>query len=63
MHEYVKEIRTPNKHLLVGNILRENDRLYLVIKNRGKTDSIALDLLFSYIYFEESESSEYNLCE
>ncbi len=46
---YIKEIRTPKKHLLVGIISKENDDLYLTIKNRGKTDSIAIKLLLSDI--------------
>ncbi len=53
MYNYSKEIRTPEKNLLVGIISEENGHLYLVIKNRGKMDRIAVEILLSDIYQAE----------
>ena len=60
MYENTKEIRTPKKHLLVGIVSREDDRLYLVVKNRGKTDRIAMELLLSNIYPDENTTLDLN---
>lgn len=53
------EIRTPNKHLLIGTLLKEDNDLFLVIKNRGKTDYIAIEMLISSIHqYDHSDSSK-----
>ena len=50
MHDFSKEIRTPKKNLLVGILTRENNDIYLIVKNRGK---IAIEILLSDIYPDE----------
>lgn len=60
MMEFSKEIRTPNKQLLVGILTRENDRIYLVVKNRGKIDRIAIEILLSNIYLDEETNKDRN---
>ena len=53
MHDFSKEIRTPKKKLLVGILTRENNDIYLIVKNRGKIDKIAIEILLSNIYPDE----------
>lgn len=53
MHDFSKEIRTPKKNLLVGILTRENNDIYLIVKNRGKIDKIAIEILLSNIYPDE----------
>lgn len=53
MHYFSKEIRTPKKNLLVGILTRENNDIYLIVKNRGKIDKIAIEILLSNIYPDE----------
>ena len=53
MHDFSKEIRTPKKKLLVGILTRENNDIYLIVKNRGKIDKIAIEILLSKIYSDE----------
>ena len=53
MHDFSKEIRTPKKNLLVGILTRENNDIYLIVKNRGKIDKIAIEILLSKIYSDE----------
>jgi hypothetical protein len=53
MHDFSKEIRTPKKNLLVGILTRENNDIYLIVKNRGKIDKIAIEILLSDIYPDE----------
>ena len=53
MHDFPKEIRTPKKNLLVGILTRENNDIYLIVKNRGKIDKIAIEILLSNIYPDE----------
>ena len=55
MTDFLKEIRTPKKQLLVGILTRENDRIYLIVKNRGKIDRIAIEVLLSNIYPDEKQ--------
>lgn len=55
MIDFSKEIRTPKKQLLVGILTRENDRIYLIVKNRGKIDRIAIEVLLSNIYPDEKQ--------
>ncbi len=55
MPDFSKEIRTPKKQLLVGILTRENDRIYLIVKNRGKIDRIAIEVLLSNIYPDEKQ--------
>ena len=50
------EIRTPDLHLLIGTVSRENGRLYLVIKHKGKIDRIAIESLLSDIYEADKTS-------
>lgn len=60
MMDYSKEIRTPKKKLLVGILTRENDHIYLVVKNRGKIDRIAIEILLSNIYPDEITTMDRN---
>ena len=53
MHDFSKEIRTPKKNLLVGILTRENNDIYLIVKNRGKIDKIAIEILLADIYPDE----------
>lgn len=53
MQDFSKEIRTPKKNLLVGILTRENNDIYLIVKNRGKIDKIAIEILLSNIYPDE----------
>ena len=53
MHDFSKEIRTPKKKLLVGILTKENNDTYLIVKNRGKIDKIAIEILLSSIYPDE----------
>ena len=55
MPNFSKEIRTPKKQLLVGILTRENDRIYLVVKNRGKIDRIPIEILLSNIYPDKKQ--------
>lgn len=50
MHDFSKEIRTPKKNLLIGILSRKNNDIYLIVKNRGKIDKIAIEVLLSNIY-------------
>lgn len=58
MQDFLKEIRTSKKNLLVGILTRENNDIYLVVKNRGKIDRIAIELLLSNIYSDEKTLKE-----
>ena len=60
MPDFSKEIRTPKKQLLVGILTRENDRIYLIVKNRGKIDRIAIEVLLSNIYPDEKPTMDIN---
>lgn len=53
MHDFSKEIRTPKKNLLVGILTRENNDIYLIVKNRGKIDKIAIEMLLALLLFSE----------
>ena len=50
MHDFSKEIGTPKKNLLVGILTRDKNDIYLIVKNRGKIDTIAIEILLSSIY-------------
>jgi len=50
-----RDIRTPNKQLLIGTIIKDNGGLFLLIKSRGKTDSIALDVLITSLTQEKNK--------
>ena len=56
MPDFSKEIRTPKKQLLVGILTRENDHIYLIVKNRGKIDRIAIEVLLSNIDLDEKNN-------
>ena len=58
MPNFSKEIRTPKKQLLVGILTRENDRIYLVVKNRGKIDRIPIEILLSNINPDEKTTMD-----
>lgn len=58
MHDFSKEIRTPKKNLLVGILARENNEIYLIVKNRGKIDRIGIEILLSNIYSDEKTIEE-----
>ena len=58
MHDFSKEIRTPKKNLLVGILTRENNDIYLIVKNRGKIDKIAIKILLSNVYPDEKTLEE-----
>ena len=60
MRNFSKEIRTPKKQLLVGILTRENDQIYLVVKNRGKIDRIAIEILISNIKTNAKPSIDTN---
>lgn len=49
MKKNAKEIRTPEKQLLIGVLSEKDDGLYLTVKNRGKVDYIAVDSLMTVI--------------
>ncbi len=44
-----KELRTPDKNLLIGVISKKNEILFLEIKNRGKEDCISLEALIQMV--------------
>lgn len=54
MHDFLKEIRTPKKNLLVGILAKENNRIYLIVNSRGKLDKIGIEALLSNIYSDEN---------
>ncbi len=58
MHDFSKEIRTPKNNLLVGILTRENNDVYLTVRNRGKTDRIAIEILLSNINPNEKTIEE-----
>ena len=60
MQGFSKEIRTPEKHLLVGIVSKEDGHLYLVVKNRGKVDRIAIEILLANIYPNENSTLNQN---
>lgn len=60
MIDFSKEIRTPKKQLLVGILTRENDHIYLIVKNRGKIDRIAIEVLLSNIDLDEKTTMDIN---
>lgn len=45
MYTNIKEIRTPDKQLLIGMLSEKNNKLFLTIQNRGKVDHISIDAL------------------
>ena len=45
MSESIKEIRTTNKQLLVGVITKIDNKMYFVVRNRGKEDCIEINTL------------------
>ena len=45
MYTNIKEIRTPDKQLLIGMLSEKNNKLFLTIQNRGKVDHISIDTL------------------
>lgn len=49
MEPKVTELRTPEKNLLVGKIENQNDRVFLLIKSRGKSDRIDINVLISLL--------------
>ena len=44
-----KEIRTPEKRLLIGVLSEKDDGFYLTVRNRGKVDYIAITSLMTVI--------------
>lgn len=49
MSEILKELRTPEKQLLLGVLIEMNDGVYITVKNRGKVDYIAVEALITDI--------------
>ena len=50
MKDAQREIRTPQKQLLMGLLRTENGRLVLAVQSRGKSDIIDINMLLNIIY-------------
>lgn len=42
LYNFKYQIRTPNKKLLIGELIQKNGAIFLFVKCRGKTDMISI---------------------